>query len=291
MIRRPQLYFPPSAQSAAPCTDTAHTIPKLPKTRAEVDIAAPWRETHERFLLFADGEEDKMLVFATDDQLRVLQSASIVYTDGTFCACPHLWNQLYILHARKGSITYPLVYALMPDRRTTTYQRLFAQLKVHIQHLLNQPFNPETFQVDFEVPAIRALQTEFQGSDIKGCFFHFTQAIWRKTQELGLAVGYRDNPLVEQCIRRAAALPLPCLASSTGSGCMDCLHDVPNADELNDYILHAYEARFPLSLWNHHQTFGPSTNNNLEGFHSRLNASLNHRHPNLYRCLTTGLSY
>ncbi|XP_071105145.1 uncharacterized protein [Haliotis cracherodii] len=175
-----------------------HTIPKLPKTRAEVDIAAPWRETHdgERFLLFADSEEDKMLVFATDDQLRVLQSASIVYMDGTFSACPDLWNQLYILHARKRSITYPLVYALMPDRRTTTYQRFFAQLKVHIQQLLNQPFNPETFQVDFEVAAIRALRTEFQGSDIKGCFFHFTQAIWRKTQELGLAVGYRDNPLV-----------------------------------------------------------------------------------------------
>ncbi|XP_071104150.1 uncharacterized protein [Haliotis cracherodii] len=105
----------------------------------------------------------------------------------------------------------------MPDRRTTTYQRLFARLKVHIQHLLNQPFNPKTFKVDFEVAAIRTLRTEFQGSDIKGCFFHFTQAIWRKTQELGLA------------------------------------------------------------------TFGPSTNNNLEGFHSRLNASLNHRHPNLYR--------
>ncbi|XP_071103353.1 uncharacterized protein [Haliotis cracherodii] len=285
MIRRPQLYFPPSAQSAAPCTYTAHTIPKLPKTRAEVDIAAPWRETHdgERFLLFEDGEEDKMLVFATDDQLRVLQSASIVH--GTFSACPHLWNQLYILHARKGSITYPLVYALMPDRRTTTYQRLFAQLKVHIQHLLNQPFNPETFQVDFEVPAIRALQIEFQGSDIKGCFFHFTQAIWRKTQELGLAVGYRDNPLVEQWIRRAAALPLLPLQQVQDAwiDSMSQSPDVPNADEFNDYILHAYEARFPLSLWNHHQTFGPSTNNNLEGFHSRLNASLNHRHPNLYR--------
>ncbi|XP_046343376.2 uncharacterized protein LOC124124274 [Haliotis rufescens] len=191
MIRRLQLYFPPSAQSAAPCTDTAHTIPKLPKTRAEVDIAAPWRETHdgERFLLFADGEEDKML------------------------------------------------------------------LKVHIQHLLNQPFNPETFQVDFEVAAIRALRTEFQGSDIKGCFFHFTQAIWRKTQELGLADAWIDS--------------------------MNQSPDVPNADEFNDYIVTNwvdYEARFPLSLWNHHQTFGPSTNNN-----GRLNASLNHRHHNLYR--------
>ncbi|XP_071086464.1 uncharacterized protein [Haliotis cracherodii] len=145
----------------------------------------------------------------------------------------------------------------MPDRRTTTYQRLFAQLKVHIQQLLNQPFNPETFQVDFEVAAIRALRTEFQGSDIKGCFFHFTQAIWRKTQELGLAVLYRGNPLVEQWIQRAAALPLLPLQQVQDEW-IDSMNQSPD-------------------------TFGPRTNNNLEGFHSRLNASLNHRHPNLYR--------
>ncbi|XP_071093722.1 uncharacterized protein [Haliotis cracherodii] len=175
----------------------------------------------------------------------------------------------------------------MPGRQTTTYQCLFAQLKVHIQQLQNQPFNPETFPVDFEVAAIRALQTEFQGSDIKGCFFHFTQAIWRKTQELGLAVGYRDNPLVEQWIRQAFALPLLPLQQVQDAwiDSMNQSPDVPNADEYNDYIVTNwvhYEASFPLSLWNHHQTFGPRTNNNLEGFHSRLNASLNHRHPNLY---------
>ncbi|XP_071111501.1 uncharacterized protein [Haliotis cracherodii] len=240
--------------------EAAAIFPKLPKTRAEVDTAAPWRET--MMVLFADGEEDKMLVFATDDQLRVLQSASIVYMDGTFSACPDLWNQLYILHTRKGSITYPLVYALMPDRWTTTYQRLFAQLKVHIQQLLNQPYNPETFQVDFEVAAIRALWTEFQGSD-------------------------RDNPLVEQWIRRAAALPLLTL-QQVQDAWIDSMNQSPDADEFNDCIVTNwvdYEARFPLSLWNHHQAFGPRTNNKV-GFHSRLNASLNHRHPNLYRFIT-----
>ncbi|XP_071083808.1 uncharacterized protein [Haliotis cracherodii] len=174
----------------------------------------------------------------------------------------------------------------MPDRRTTTYQRFFAQLKVHIQHLLNQPFNPETFQVDFEVAAIRALRSSrFRH---QWCFFNFSQAIWRKTQELGLAVGYRDNPSGEQWIQRAAALPLLPLQQVQDAwiDSMNQSPDVPNADEFNDYIVTNwvdYEARFPLSLWNHHPTFGQRANNNLEGYHSRLNASLNHRHPNLYR--------
>ncbi|XP_071092946.1 uncharacterized protein [Haliotis cracherodii] len=38
-------------------------------------------------------------------------------------------------------------------------------------------------------------------------------------------------------------------------------------------------ARFPLPLWNHHH---PRRNNNLEGFHSRLNRGLPHRHPQIY---------
>ncbi|XP_067653362.1 uncharacterized protein [Haliotis asinina] len=55
--------------------------------------------------------------------------------------------------------------------------------------------------------------------------------------------------------------------------------------DMNDYIVETwvdYEARFPLHFWNHHQTAGPRTNNNLEGFHSRLSKQLPHHH-NVYR--------
>ena len=70
-----------------------------------------------------------MVVFSTEDQLRRLQEADTIYMDGTFTCCPQLWNQLYSLHARKDDQTYPLVYALLPDRQTTTYVRLFENLK------------------------------------------------------------------------------------------------------------------------------------------------------------------
>ncbi|XP_071089388.1 uncharacterized protein [Haliotis cracherodii] len=52
------------------------------------------------------------------------------------------------------------------------------------------------------------------------------------------------------------------------------------------YILTTWvddDARFPIPLWNHHRNIGPRTNNNLEGFHYRLNKSLPHHHPNIYR--------
>ncbi|XP_046554198.1 uncharacterized protein LOC124263590 [Haliotis rubra] len=67
---------------------------------------------------------------------------------------------------------------------------------------------------------------------------------------------------------------------------MDDAPDVPRAATFNDYMVTTWvddDARFRLPLWNHHSTTGPRTDNNLEGFHNRLNRGLPHRHPNIYR--------
>ncbi len=48
-------------------------------------------------------------------------------------------------------------------------------------------------QRDFELAAIQAAENVFPQAHVKGCLFHFCQAIWRKTQELGLAVTYKED--------------------------------------------------------------------------------------------------
>ena len=65
------------------------------------------------------------------------------------------------------------------------------------------------FQVDFEMAAMNAIHHLFPNSAVKGCFFHYTQCIWRKVQEYGLAASYNKGlvPLVK-FVRRLAALPL-----------------------------------------------------------------------------------
>ena len=42
--------------------------------------------------------------------------------------------------------------------------------------------------------AIQAAQEVYPDADIRGCFFHFLQAVWRNVAEKGLAVEYRTNP-------------------------------------------------------------------------------------------------
>ncbi|XP_071116339.1 uncharacterized protein [Haliotis cracherodii] len=167
--------MPPfSTMSSALYRHRQKTIPVLPQTRSEVDLQDSWTQTADGrpFLLFADGNDDKILAFGSLESLEALQSSEILYMDGTFTACPGLWNQVYIIHARLGATTYPPIFALLPDRQTNTYSRLFRLLKDEVQQRLNRPLAPSCIQTDFEMAAIRAVQVVFPTADVKGCFFH-----------------------------------------------------------------------------------------------------------------------
>ena len=99
---------------------------------------------------------------------------------------------------------------------------------------------------------------------------------------------YKEDPQVQQWIRRAAGLALlPAdQVQDAWLEVMDATPAVPHAEDFNDYLVVNwvdYDARFPLQMWNHHNTMGPRTNNNLEGFHTRLNRSIPHNHQNIYR--------
>ena len=58
---------------------------------------------------------------------------------------------------------------------------------------LNAMLEPHEIMIDFELAATEALKSSFPAANIKGCFFHFAQANWRKIQNLGLAVEYQEN--------------------------------------------------------------------------------------------------
>ncbi|KAL3700802.1 hypothetical protein R1sor_018824 [Riccia sorocarpa] len=61
---------------------------------------------------------------------------------------------------------------------------------------------------DFEsgldlIPVVRG---EFPQAHHQGCYFQFTQAIWRRVQQLGLAQQYIENQLVRVTVRRLMVL-------------------------------------------------------------------------------------
>lgn len=112
-----------------------------------------------------------------------------------------------------------------------------------------------------------AVREVFPGVSIKGCVFHWTQAVWRHTQELGLKPAYSQRSSVCNYIRQLLALPF--LPAAHVEQTFRHLQTRANTDPLRRLV--AYVDR----QWMRHSIFDiPSwsvfgnvirTNNDVEG--------------------------
>ncbi|XP_062572688.1 uncharacterized protein LOC134234630 [Saccostrea cucullata] len=199
--------------------------------------------------------------------------------------CPSLFHQIYIIYILTDDVMTPVVYALLPGKSQAIYTRFFTLLQDKVNDLGLQ-FVPTCALADFETAVHNSIREVFPGVTTKGCFFHFTQAIWRKAQHSGLQIPYKEDDNVKTLVRRAAVLPLVPL---------DCIEDVwfralEDRDEADltqatesftDYVTEQWVNGDRL-LWNHFGTEGPRTNNSLEGWHGKLKRMAQHAHPNIF---------
>lgn len=77
--------------------------PVTPRLVRELIIDAIFTVTanNENFLLFDNGATDRrIIVFATDANIRFLKECGEWYLDGTFRICPPLFSQIYTIHGR-----------------------------------------------------------------------------------------------------------------------------------------------------------------------------------------------
>ena len=67
---------------------------------------------------------------------------------------------------------------------------------------------PSYVKADYELALVQSLQICFPHCVFKGCYYHFSQAIWRKVQNLGLASAYKDPQSdANKFFRRVISLP------------------------------------------------------------------------------------
>ncbi|XP_060065155.1 uncharacterized protein LOC132545490 [Ylistrum balloti] len=129
--------------------------PPLPKTLADITLDGRWIEasTGEPFLLFDDGEQNnRMIAFASSENLAELAASDTFFCDGTFYNCPTMFHQIFSVHVQNEGTMTPVVYALLPGKSQAIYSRFFTLLQDHMAHF-DIPFRPTTAFVDFEVAA------------------------------------------------------------------------------------------------------------------------------------------
>ena len=149
-------------------------LPPLPRTRADVNLSGEWANTlgGEQFLLAESGADNKIVILGTRSNLHHLAEAESISVDGTFPTCPRLFYQIFSIHIIKYGQTFPMVYALLPNKQQGTYNRMFMMVKEAALNL-GLDITPSSAISDFEQALINALRLNFPTAEHTGCYYHY----------------------------------------------------------------------------------------------------------------------
>ena len=210
---------------------------------------------------------------------------------------------MFTVHCIIDKTVIPLVYALLPNKRQETYTKVFRQLKQ-----IKPALSPVSVLSDFEQAIINSIKDCFPDTRIRGCFFHFSQCIWREIQRNSpICDKYKDiqDPDFSLYLRQLAAL-----AFVPEEDVIECFNVLLDSDffreneqllcPLIDYIEDQWigrptrsatgrrSPRVPISLWNCYEASIddlPKTNNSIEGWHRSFSSLMASSNPNFWRFL------
>ena len=249
-----------------------HAYPQ-PLTLADLVLPTEYQQTNkgDQFILYDSGQDDlnRFMIFGTHENVEMLKNSQIWLADGTFKSAPALFAQVYVIHSLRGRHLLPCLFVLLPNKTEAVYLKMWE--KIQERHLI----------IDFEKAVINSFQHFWKSTNIKCCFFHLTQNIWRKLQAEGLQANYNNDEEFGLKIRCLPALAFvaPMDVKEYFEAAIEHLATISQALVL--YFEHTYigrtlpggfhqEPMFPIEMWNQHQEVIqgiPRTNNSVEAWH------------------------
>jgi len=313
--------LPDEVKARLPSADTskrplrrarAQHRPKDPQSLQELNISDEWAATigdnPTRFLLYDNGPEadERVIIFATQQHLQKLAECTTWCMDGTFSVAPRIFHQLYVIQGHVNGVFMPLVFALLQRKTQTTYEEMLRVLD-------EAGCDPATVIVDFERSVELSIHSVFGAQvNIQYCFYHLTQSIWRKIQELGLTNLYEgDTDFRLFCGRLDALAFLPPDEVREGmTHLKDIMPDeaeplveyfdttyvtgqlrqrrVPQGDGIPRLQFRRLPPMFDPASWNMHEITladQPRTNNVSEGWNNKFHGFVGHDHPTVWKLI------
>lgn len=241
--------------------------------------------------------ENRIILIATNENIKTLSRCEEYFMDGTFKACPKIFGrsgQLYVIHGLFEGVPLALVYALLIDKSTRTYEKMF-QLLLEVLSL-----NPKKIHIDFEMAMIKALKNTFPSSKIVCCYFHLQKSIYRYLCTLGYKSNYDTDVEFSLQVRTLTALAfVPIDHQEQYYGILIEKNLLSDYQDFVSYFEATYfgtlrpdgvrrAPRFERELWNFYEearTKRHKTNNISEGFNNALNKIINICNPNIWQLI------
>ena len=236
------------------------------------------------------GSVARHIILATPQQLEYLSKAKAWYVDGTFSIVKDPFHQLFSVHVfiRSGTCTkqIPVAFVIMSRRKQEDYEEVFKALLELVPQV-----RVKKVVLDFERAVWTTLRkmmsrNQFPKVTIKGCFFHFAQAVYRRIGLIGLAAQYKHCMGTKDICRQMMALAflpaeyVPMLFSVLKERCF-----ASGIANLKKFAL--YMEKNWINGW-----FTPAdwvrfcelvrTNNHTEGWHRSLNAKFKRKNVTFY---------
>ncbi len=242
----------------------------------------------DNFLLFDEiyrtrvASADELLGFQAFLLEIARRGSGVFLGDGTFDSVPTMFKQLYTIHAEVDGSAFPIVFVLMEERTAEAYERVFNALKA-------KGLMIRTFMTDFETASRNAVRNVFSDVAVKGCWFHFTQAIMRRTKKLGLEGAYRSSEFVNRTIRRLFGLAFVEVAEVEDaiSAIEETISQVSDDETrqklftLMQYFRKTWISKYKPTEWNQFRDVSLRTNNWSEAFHAAFSRRFTRAHPNV----------
>lgn len=196
----------------------------------------------------------------------------IMFVDGTFKSSAKMFKQSFTIHFTIQDHGVPAIYCLLEDKKESTYQSLFTLIKSALDLT-----KIETVMVDFEIAIHNALRNVFPNIKVKGCWFHFTQAIMKKVRKMGLMAKYNKNAKFKSLVQNLFDLVLVPITeiSSLFKKIKNSMMKLDEEDKVYQVKLNGFlnycsstwfneNSRFSSAVWNHFKST-VRTNNFVEG--------------------------
>ena len=185
----------------------ASCLPPVPTLFDRVKVEGSWTLAlnFKRFLLH---QEPQILVFATDQGLEFWHDQDICFVmELSKQPPPTLQTNLYPVWGHNGVESASCLGIPWVKKNEAIYHCFFWLLSNKCTEILNIPLVPEFIVTDYDSGVILAVRTVFFGSEQVGCWFHYSQCIYRKIQDIGLSREYSSNEIIQTVSRKLFSLP------------------------------------------------------------------------------------
>ena len=233
------------------------------------------------------GIPQRTIIFTTDSLLQQLSISLKWSLDGTHRVTPKHFSQLFITMMKVGDKWLPALFGLLANHDAMTYQ-LYIEMIKHSLSTIGLQHKVESILTDFEVGIMTAVHNSLPKVEIRGCRFHYGQAIWRHAEhEFGKTM--KSSKQFSDLVRRCLGLPF--ILTDELQNIVDQLKILPMEtenitlmrDKFMSYIQNTWiSGVYSPDSWSCFGRRSDMTDNAQEAYNSVLNRLVQVAHPSIF---------